>query len=215
MKHDGRKRDIAADGHIVFIADGLGCKDIHIFVHRNRIRRGAAHHLDIAGGIAAHKKGRERLFFFTQIAEQFSVGCGEEFFKVIRRDLRDQRVHYGDHIHTCVQIKIAHALGTVRTEAQQVLHIVLVVEHIHEDIIAAQMAGQCERPAQQPIKGGGISHGLFHATHGRKHHGHASAFGCGKRAAARHRHRVGQRMRRNGGRAVVGPHQPAAQYLGL
>ena len=56
MKHDGRKRDVAAESYAVLVAD-LFCRlEVDVLVDRNGVAAGLAHDFDVSRGIAAHEE---------------------------------------------------------------------------------------------------------------------------------------------------------------
>ena len=84
------------------------------------------------------------------MVKQLGIGTGQEVLKVRGGNLGNQRVHHSNHIHTGFNEVIAHQLAALGAESQQFIDIVLIVVHVHEQVIAAQMRSQCKGPQIRP-----------------------------------------------------------------
>ena len=81
-----RLRDIAADANIVTVGDLLCRQQIDVLIHRDGIRIGFTHCLNVAGRIAADKEGGE-CALFTDVAKQLGVQLGHKLLEVRGGDL--------------------------------------------------------------------------------------------------------------------------------
>ena len=214
MQHHGGQRNIAADGDVVAIRYLFCGNDVHVFVDRDGIRRGFAHYLDVPRCVTADEE-RGECALVADMREDFRKRLMQKLTEVIHGDLRNQRINHGYNIHPRLDIIAAHALAALGAVGEQFLDIILVVIHIHEDVVAAQMARQRERPADESVERGGFANRGLHAAHGGEHHRQPAIGFIRQGAIARHGHGGFQRMRLDGRRAVIRPEQFATEHLGL
>ena len=214
MKHDGRKRDVAAESYAVLVADLFCGLEVDVFVDRNGVAAGLAHDFDVSRGIAAHEE-RGVSALFTNVVEELCERLGAELFKVLGGDLRNQRVNNSDNIHTGVDEVFRHLARGLVAVVEQVMDKLVVQKHVEENVCAAQMRCQRERTGDQAVQSGGIADFFLDTAHGFAHERDASVVRAGERAFAGDNgsisHFGSQRMGCNAGRAVIRPHQVAAK----
>jgi len=93
------------------------------------------------------------------------------------------------------------------------MHKIRMIKHVSEDIGAAQVGRQGERPRHQPIQRRMIAHCRFHPPHHIENQGQAAR--CFIRQAVGDGERVFQGMAHNGWRGFLRPIQVTSQNLGL
>ncbi len=134
-------------------------------------------------------------------------------------NLGNQRVNHRDDIHTRLDVIIRHAHADTVAESEQAGNLVLEIEHIGKEVVAAQMGSQRKRAANQAIKRGGAANGFLHAVHHVEHVGDPAGFLGGDGAVAGDFGRLlvaaVKRVLGDRRRAVVRPGQPAAQAFRL
>ncbi len=214
MQHDRSQRNVAANGNLIAIRNLLCRDDIHVFIDGNRIRAGFAHGFYVSRCVSANEERRE-CPALANMRKQVGKRFVQELAEVLDRNLRHQRVDNRDHVHSGFHIVAAHALAALGAVRQKLLHIVFVVVHIHKDIVAAQVARERKRAADQAVERGGFTNRRLHAAHRGEHHRNTPVLLRRKRACARHGHRGFQRMRFDRRGAELRPNQLTAEHLCL
>lgn len=91
-------------------------------------------------------------------------------------NLGNQRIHHSDYIHPRFHIILRHPRRHTAAVTEEIRHRVLVIIHIHKNIISPQMGRQRKRAADQPIQRRILPHSLLHPTHHIQDHRDPSGF---------------------------------------
>ncbi len=151
MEHQCCQRDVAAYGDAVPVSDFLRLDDVHVLVDRHAVRFRLAHDLHLSCGIPANEE-RGQGAFLPHVFKDRLKRLVAHSLEVVRRYLGHQRINDGDDIHARFNVIVRHLKSHFRREVHQLFYIVLVQDHVHEDLVASQVGGQCERSADQAVQ---------------------------------------------------------------
>lgn len=116
--------------------------------------------------VASPQTKKEENAPFSRMKRNSSVyGGGHVLLKVRSGDLGDQRIDDRDDVHARLDVVLGHLHAHAVAEAEQGLDLFLEVEHIGEQVVAAQVGGQGERAADQAVQRGGVADRFLHALH--------------------------------------------------
>ena len=137
----------------------------------------------------------------------------DERNEVLGRNLARHGIHHGDHVRARIHIRLRHLASDRRAIPDHRPHIVGMVVHLHEQVVAHQMHGQRERPAQEPVNPDPFTDARFHPPGDLESEGKPSGRKVKRWQICQRA--VRQRMGLDRRRRFVGPHQFTPHRLGL